>query len=76
MNFECSCLEMPPRGMRGSPTGDLHFDDMKVPADCVLRREGMGAAVLMSGLNIERIFASAVPIGLAQGPHLKIALKN
>lgn len=53
-------------GMRGSPTGDLHFDNMKVPATSVLRGEGQGAAVLMSGLNIERILAAAVPIGIAQ----------
>ena len=27
-------------GMRGSPTGDLHFDNVKVPACNVLRGEG------------------------------------
>ena len=27
-------------GMRGSPTGDLSFDNMKVPADCVLGGQG------------------------------------
>ena len=42
-------------GMRGSPTGDLHFENMKIHESCVLQKEGMGAAVLMSGLNIERI---------------------
>lgn len=41
--------------MRGSPTGDLHFENMKIHESCVLQKEGMGAAVLMSGLNIERI---------------------
>jgi len=53
-------------GMRGSPTGDLSLDNVKIPADCVLGGEGWGAAVLMSGLNIERILAAAVPVGIAQ----------
>jgi len=52
--------------MRGSPTGDLSLDNVKIPADCVLGGEGWGAAVLMSGLNIERILAAAVPVGIAQ----------
>ena len=41
-------------GMRGSDTGDLHFDNVKVPAENVLIGEGMGAFVLMRGLNYER----------------------
>ena len=53
--------------MRGSPTGDLTFENMKVHESMVLRGEGQGAAVLMSGLNIERILAAAIPIGIAQG---------
>ena len=52
--------------MRGSPTGDLSFDNLKVPAANVLRGEGQGAAVLMSGLNIERILAASIPVGIAQ----------
>ena len=53
-------------GMRGSPTGDLSFDNLKIHESCVLRNEGDGAAVLMSGLNIERILAATAPLGIAQ----------
>ena len=30
------------------------------------RKEGAGAAILMSGLNLERILAAAIPLGIAQ----------
>lgn len=53
-------------GMRGSPTGSLHFEDMKIPESRILRKEGAGAAILMSGLNLERILAAAIPLGIAQ----------
>jgi isovaleryl-CoA dehydrogenase len=53
--------------MRGSPTGDLTFENMKIHESNVLKGEGRGAAVLMSGLNIERILAAAIPVGIAQG---------
>lgn len=39
-------------GYRGSDTGDLHFDNVAIPADNVLIGEGMGAFVLMRGLNM------------------------
>ena len=53
-------------GMRGSPTGSLHFENMKIPESRMLRKEGAGAAILMSGLNLERILAAAIPLGIAQ----------
>ena len=42
-------------GMRGSDTGDLHFDNVKIPAENLLVGEGMGAFILMRGLNHERL---------------------
>ena len=39
-------------GMRGSDTGDLHFDNVAVPAENILLGEGGGAFVLMRGLNM------------------------
>ncbi len=53
-------------GMRGSPTGELVFDNVRVPADQVLGGEGEGARVLMSGLDYERAVLSGGPLGLMQ----------
>jgi len=54
-------------GVRGSPTGELIFDAMEVPAENVLGEENQGIKVLMSGLDRERIVYSAAPVGVAQG---------
>ena len=53
-------------GVRGSPTGELIFEDMEVPAENLLGEENQGIRVLMSGLDRERILYSIAPIGAAQ----------
>jgi isovaleryl-CoA dehydrogenase len=53
-------------GMRGSPTGELVFKDVEVPAQNVLGGVGSGAKVLMSGLDYERAVLAAGPIGIMQ----------
>ena len=53
-------------GMRGSPTGELVFDNVEVPAENVLGAVNGGAKVLMSGLDYERAVLAAGPIGLMQ----------
>jgi len=53
-------------GMRGSDTGELIFEDCVVPEENVLGQVGKGAAVLMSGLDLERIVLSGGPLGLMQ----------
>ncbi len=53
-------------GMRGSPTGELVFQDVEVPAENVLGGEGAGARVLMSGLDYERAVLAAGPVGIMQ----------
>ncbi len=53
-------------GVRGSPTGELIFEDCRVPAENVLLEENKGVRVLMSGLDRERIVYSIAPIGVAQ----------
>jgi isovaleryl-CoA dehydrogenase len=53
-------------GVKGSPTGELIFEDCEVPAENVLREVNRGINVLMSGLDRERIVYSIAPIGLAQ----------
>lgn len=51
-------------GMRGSNTAELIFDDVEVPFENVLGEEGRGVAVLMSGLDYERVVLSGVNIGI------------
>ncbi|MGB3423972.1 MAG: isovaleryl-CoA dehydrogenase [Castellaniella sp.] len=51
-------------GCRGSNTYPLFFDDCVVPAENVLRGEGQGVAVLMSGLDYERAVMAAGPLGI------------
>ncbi len=53
-------------GMRGSNTCELVFQDCKVPHDHVLGEENAGVAVLMSGLDYERVVLSGGPLGLMQ----------
>jgi isovaleryl-CoA dehydrogenase len=51
-------------GMRGSPTGELAFQDCKIPATNLVGAEDQGVAVMMSGLNVERAVLSAIPVGI------------
>lgn len=51
-------------GMRGSDTAEIVLDDCRVPADNLLGEEGKGAAILMSGLDYERLVLAAGPLGI------------
>ena len=51
-------------GMRGSNTCELVFEDCEVPFENVLGEEGRGVAVLMSGLDYERVVLSGGPLGI------------
>ncbi len=51
-------------GMRGSDTCELVFDNCEVPAANLLHKEGMGAQVLMSGLDYERVVLAGGPLGI------------
>jgi isovaleryl-CoA dehydrogenase len=53
-------------GMRGSNTCELVFQDCEVPAENVLRNEGDGVRILMSGLDYERTVLSGGPVGIMQ----------
>ena len=53
-------------GMRGSNTCELVFEDCEVPAENVLREEGKGVEILMSGLDYERTVLSGGPVGIMQ----------
>ena len=54
-------------GVKGSPTGELIFEDCEVPAENIIGAENDGIRVLMNGLDRERIVYSICPIGMAQG---------
>ncbi len=51
-------------GMRGSNTAELIFDDVEVPFENVLGQEGRGVAVLMSGLDYERVVLAGIGLGI------------
>jgi alkylation response protein AidB-like acyl-CoA dehydrogenase len=54
-------------GIRGSPTGQLLFDDVRVPAENVLGPVGKGLAVALATLERTRLGAAAQAVGIAQG---------
>jgi isovaleryl-CoA dehydrogenase len=51
-------------GMRGSPTGELAFQDVEVPREQLLGKENDGVRIMMSGLNVERAVLAAIPVGI------------
>jgi len=53
-------------GMRGSPTGELVFEDCEVPEENLMGPLNKGAQVLMSGLDYERAVLASGPIGIMQ----------
>ena len=53
-------------GMRGSDTSELVFEDCEVPEENVLGVAGRGVAVLMSGLDFERLVLTGGPLGIMQ----------
>ena len=53
-------------GMRGSPTGELVFQDCEVPEENVVGAVNEGVHVLMSGLDYERAVLAAGALGIMQ----------
>jgi isovaleryl-CoA dehydrogenase len=51
-------------GMRGSNTCELVFQDCEVPAENVMREEGTGVNILMSGLDYERAVLAGGSVGI------------
>ena len=57
-------------GVRGTPEGELVFDGARVPAENVVVDDpAEGFKKLMQAYNAQRVCASAVAVGLAQGAH-------
>ncbi len=61
-------------GNRGSPTGELVFQDCVIPAENIMGKESQGISVMMNGLDVERAFFAAECVGIAQGA-FDLALK-
>jgi alkylation response protein AidB-like acyl-CoA dehydrogenase len=64
--FEVGRIE-PKMGIKGSTTGEVFFDDCRVPADNLLGEEGEGFRIAMRILDRSRPGIGAQGLGLAQG---------
>jgi alkylation response protein AidB-like acyl-CoA dehydrogenase len=64
--FEVGRIE-PKMGIKGSTTGELFFNDMRVPANNLLGEEGEGFRIAMRILDRSRPGIGAQGLGLAQG---------
>ncbi|WP_030247081.1 acyl-CoA dehydrogenase family protein [Streptomyces sp. NRRL S-455] len=53
-------------GMKGSPTAQVHFDEVRVSDDRRIGEEGQGFAIALSSLDSGRLGIAACAIGVAQ----------
>ncbi|MFH1350295.1 MAG: glutaryl-CoA dehydrogenase Acd [Pseudomonadota bacterium] len=53
-------------GVRSSPTGEVIFEDTKIPKENILGKPGDGAKIVFGSLNQTRLSAAAGGLGLAQ----------
>lgn len=53
-------------GMRSSPTGELIFENARVPASALVGKEGDSVYHMMKNLDIERITIAGISLGIAQ----------
>jgi alkylation response protein AidB-like acyl-CoA dehydrogenase len=54
-------------GIRGSPTGQPIFDEVRVPQDNVIGEVGRGLSVALGTLDHSRLGVAAQAVGIAQG---------
>jgi alkylation response protein AidB-like acyl-CoA dehydrogenase len=64
--FEVGRIE-PKMGIKGSTTGELFFNDCRIPADNLIGEEGKGFTIAMRILDRSRPGIGAQGLGLAQG---------
>ena len=65
VGFSCS-RTLDKMGMRGSPTAELRFDAVEIPAGNLIGAENRAVAMVMRGLDVERATLAAISVGLAQ----------
>jgi alkylation response protein AidB-like acyl-CoA dehydrogenase len=54
-------------GIRGSPTAELTFDDVRVPSANLIGAKGEGFRIAMATLDRSRLSIAAQAVGIAQG---------
>lgn len=54
-------------GIKGSPTREVYFDDVRIPADRIIGAEGDGFKLAMRTLDHTRVTIAAQALGIAQG---------
>ncbi len=54
-------------GIKGSPTGELYFDNCRIPADRMIGEEGTGFKTALRTLDHTRLTIGAQALGIAQG---------
>jgi alkylation response protein AidB-like acyl-CoA dehydrogenase len=54
-------------GIRGSPTGQPIFDEVRIPQENLIGTEGRGLSVALSTLDHSRLGVAAQALGIAQG---------
>jgi alkylation response protein AidB-like acyl-CoA dehydrogenase len=54
-------------GIKGSPTREVYFDNVRIPADRMIGEEGTGFATAMKTLDHTRVTIAAQAVGIAQG---------
>ncbi|MBO4141686.1 acyl-CoA dehydrogenase family protein [Micromonospora tulbaghiae] len=54
-------------GIKGSPTREVYFDNVRIPVDRMIGAEGTGFATAMKTLDHTRVTIAAQAVGIAQG---------
>lgn len=54
-------------GIKGSPTREVYFDNVRIPADRMIGEEGQGFEIAMKTLDHTRVTIAAQAVGVAQG---------
>jgi alkylation response protein AidB-like acyl-CoA dehydrogenase len=54
-------------GIKGSPTREVYFDNVRIPADRMIGEEGAGFEIAMRTLDHTRVTIAAQAVGVAQG---------
>ncbi|MFX1297549.1 MAG: acyl-CoA dehydrogenase family protein [Promethearchaeota archaeon] len=62
-------------GMEGASVARIEFNDLRIPTENLLGKEGQGFSILLSELNMERAGMAAASVGHAQAA-FNIALKH
>jgi alkylation response protein AidB-like acyl-CoA dehydrogenase len=69
-NIQSACDTL---GVRGAGTSVVYLDDMQVPQENLLGREGQGFEVLLEAISVERLCVGIQALGVAQAA-LDVAL--